>query len=349
MNIKEVFILKKYQKGLLSIFFMLSIILLTACADNNTNENAKDDKEKIVLGDSGWDSIRFHNGVAATIIEEGFGYPTEVTPGNEQTTFLGLQNGDIDVLTEVWFNGLQEEFTEAEEKGEVKQLSENFIGEGEGLFVPTYLIEGDEERGIEPEAPDLKSVEDLPKYWELFESPEKPDKGRIVGSPTTYEADEILQVKMETYGLDETYEYFRPGSDSALNTSLVEAYEAGKPWVGYNWGPTWVMGEYDMTLLEEDEYDEEVWDESKKTEFPNRPIIVGANQEFVDSGPEEVVDFLSNYETSAEITSNALAVMREQDIEPEEAANAWMKDNPDIWKEWIPEDVAEKVESAIND
>ncbi len=59
-------------------------------------------KDKIVFADPGWDSVRFHNGVAQTIIEEGYGYPTEVIAGSTAATFLGLIEGDIDVYMEIW-------------------------------------------------------------------------------------------------------------------------------------------------------------------------------------------------------------------------------------------------------
>jgi len=61
--------------------------------------------------------------------------------------------------------------------------------------------------------------------------------------------------------LNENYELFGTGSQSSLAASMVAAYEKGKPWIGYYWEPTWVMGKLDMTLIEEAPYDEEVWGE----------------------------------------------------------------------------------------
>ena len=50
------------------------------------------------------------------------------------------------------------------DKGTIIKLSTNFDDNSQGLYVPTYVIEGDKERGIEAVAPDLKTVEDLAKY-----------------------------------------------------------------------------------------------------------------------------------------------------------------------------------------
>src|SRR5699024_11288648 len=92
--------------------------------------------------------------------------------------------------------------------------SVNFDDNFQGLYVPTYVIEGDPERGIEPMAPDLKYITDLPDYWELFKDPEDDSKGRVIGSISGWTVDEILFDGFEHYNLDESYNYFRPGSES---------------------------------------------------------------------------------------------------------------------------------------
>src|SRR5699024_2637077 len=107
-----------------------------------------------------------------------------------------------------------------------------------------------EERGIEPMAPDLKSVDDLPDYWELFKDPEDPEKGRIYDGPAGWELERINEVKVKAYGLDEHYNRFLSGSGPALHTSMIRAYEAGEPWLGFEWVPNWVTGLYDLTKLE---------------------------------------------------------------------------------------------------
>src|SRR5690625_7683502 len=72
---------------------------------------------------------------------------------------------------------------------------------------------------------------------------------------------------------------FITGSDSAIVTDLVRAYEAGESWVGYYWSPTWVTAQYDLTLLEEPEFDQETWDENKGTEFPPNDVVIGVHKD----------------------------------------------------------------------
>ena len=167
------------------------------------------------------------------------------------------------------------------------------------------MIEGDAERGIEAVAPDLKTVQDLEKYPEIFQDPEDKSKGRIVGAPSSWVVSEHLETKLETYGLDEQYNYLAPGSDSAIVADLAGAYKEGEPWVGYYWSPTWVTASYDLTLLEDNPYDETVWEETKGTEFPPNDVVIAVHKD-LPTQAKEVVDFLSKYETSNAINGRSI-------------------------------------------
>src|SRR5699024_1876061 len=131
--------------------------------------------------------------------------------------------------------------------------------------------------------------------------------------------------KFETYGLGETMNNFIPGSDSALVADLVDKYEKGEAWVGYYWSPTWVTAKYDLTLLEEPEFDQEIWNETKGTEFPPNDVTVAVHKDFPDQAPD-VTEFLEKYETSNDLTEEALNYMEENDSSAEEAGKWWMKE-----------------------
>ncbi|PAV29809.1 ABC transporter substrate-binding protein [Virgibacillus profundi] len=331
------------MKKLILLFSAAILVVLSACGDSG----ADGEIETIVLADAGWDSIRVHNSIAQKIIEEGYGYDTEVTSGSTAATIQGVRDGDINVYTEVWTDNIKEVYEEAIEAGDFEKVSVNFDDNKQGLYVPTYVIEGDEERGIEPMAPDLRTVEDLKKYPEVFEDPEDPGRGRIINAPSGWAVAEAINAKFETYGLDETMNNFMPGSDAAAVADLVDAYKAGEAWVGYYWSPTAVTAQYDLTLLEEPEYDEETWNETKATEFPPNDVVVAVHKDFPDQAPD-VYEFLGNYETSSDLTEQALSYMDENDASPEEAAEWWMNEHEDIWTSWVPEDIAESIKESLN-
>ena len=319
------------------------VVLLSACGGGGAS---KDSIEVINFADAGWDSIRVHNSIARTIIEEGYGYDTEETNGTSAATFQALEQGDINVYMEVWTDNIKDIYEEAIEKETVLKLATNFDDNTQGLYVPTYVIEGDKERGIEAIAPDLKTVEDLAKYPEIFQDPEDKSKGRIVGAPSSWIVSEHIAEKIETYGLDETYNYLAPGSDSAIVASLAGAYQKGEPWVGYYWSPTWVTASYDLTLLEDNPYDAAIWDENKGTEFGPNDVVVAVHKD-LETQAKDVVEFLKKYETSSELTEVALNYMEETDADAEEAAEWWMEEYEDIWTSWVSEEVAGKVKESL--
>lgn len=341
--------MKRFTKNNLIFLslILLTMMILIACGQTNDGQAKKEvKKETIVLADPGWDSIIFHNSVASIIIKEGFGYNTEVIPGTTPATFLGLRQGEIDVYMETWQDNFIEQYTEAIENGEIVELSTNFDDNSQGLYVPTYVIEGDKERGIEPMAPDLKTLKDLEKYPELFIDPEDKTKGRIYGAPSSWGVSEIFVTKIKNYGLDEYYNVFDPGSDTSLATSLAGAIEKGKPWVGYYWDPTWVTGKFDLTLLKDDPFDKEKWEDGYRCEFKPVDVTVCANSDLLNTAPD-VVEFLKKYKTSSALTAQALAYMQENDVDADTAAKWFLKENGDIWTKWVSEEVAEKVKSAI--
>ncbi len=305
-------------------------------------------KDIIVFADPGWDSARFHNGIAQTIIEKGYGYPTEVIAGSTAATFLGLIEGDIDVYMEVWAANLGDTYYNPVKEGIIIETSINFNDNAQGIYVPTYMIKGDSKREIEPMAPDLKTVKDLKDYWKIFKDEEDPSKGRLYGAPPGWKVDQILRLKMETWGLNESFNYFSPGSDSALSAAIVAAYEKGEPIAAYYWEPTWIMGMLDMTLLEDEPYSEEKWTEESgyACEFSAMDIAIAVNKDFPARAPE-IVEFLKNYHTNSAMASAALAYMMENDCETMDAAIWFLQTREDVWTKWVPEDIAEKVKEAI--
>ncbi len=74
--------------------------------------------------------------------------------------------------------------------------------------------------------------------------------------------------------------------------------------------------------------------------------MVAVHKDLPDQAPE-VVEFLSNYETSSELTEEALYYMEDNDVTAEEAAMWWLEEHQDLWTSWVPDDIAEKVLDAM--
>jgi len=302
--------------------------------------------QPVVFVDFSWDSVQVHNRIAGFILEHGYGMSVDYLFADTVPGLLALERGDAQLSMEIWRDNIAEAWERGVNRGRYAELGRNFPDAPQGWYVPTYLINGDPERGIEPVAPDLRSVTDLARYWELFKDPEVPNRGRFYNAPTGWVVHDHNLDKLESYGLLDTFEPFDPGSDAALVASMASAYERGQPWVGYYWEPTWVMGLYDMTLLDEPPYTDECWETDKACAFKAAEVLIGAHKPWIDQHPE-IAAFLQNYETTLEQNNDMLAYMQRESAGIEEAALYFLRTYEDVWTAWVPADVAQRVRDAL--
>lgn len=331
--------------GKASKIFIVLLVLVTSLGFFTSDGLA----QPLRFIDYSWDSVLVHNRIAGFVAEHGFGYEVDYLFADTLPGTFGLLRGDLDISMETWVDNVQESWDKGIADGSIVDLGPNFPNAPQGWYVPTYVIEGDPERGIEPMAPDLKSVDDLPRYWEIFRDRENPNRGRFHNGVTGWAASEINVLSLAAYGLDEFYEVMYPGSQAALDASIARAYERGEAWFGYYWEPTWIMGMYDMTLLEEPPYTDACWDEDDgdyACGYPNVLVRIAVHHEIMDRAPD-LVEFLKEYETTLDQTNEVLAVMEEQGGSAEAAALWWLREYEELWTSWLEPDIAAKVKAAL--
>ncbi|MFC2006515.1 glycine betaine ABC transporter substrate-binding protein, partial [Chloroflexota bacterium] len=308
-------------------------------------------KPTIKLSDLNWGSAHFQSGVAKIIIEKGYGYPVELVEGKTIALFTAARTGDLDVFLEGWLPNQQEAYDEAMAAGDIIHLGFINNDNWQSLFVvPTYVIKGDPKRGIEPMAPNLKSVLDLakPEYKELFKNPENPGKGRIVTCVPGWECEKINMAQLAAYGLDDDYDLINPGSGASLHAGLKGAYEKGEPYITYEWGPTWIGGMLDLTRLEEPAYSKAVWDENNGCGYPSSDLFVVGHKDFPSKAPE-VAEMFRKWKMDTKTLGEALAYMQDTGGEPVDAAIWHLKNREEVWTKFVPSDVATKVKAAVVD
>lgn len=326
--------MKLFKKlAALTAVFTLSFSL-AACAGG--------DDDTIVLAAGDWESIQIHNEIAMYIMEHGYDQEAEQTIATTPIQIESLRNGSFDLNLEMWKANLPtyEEDTEA---GEYEEVAVNFIDPGQGIYIPGYL----------QDEYNIQTIQDLNDHKELFEHPEaEGDKGLIYGGPEGWAATAFLNTKFENEEdypeLTENFEFYPQGSTATLNATLQQAYDDEEPWAGYHWAPTWPHAVMDLRYLE-DELDYVADDHETRAvgDLPAGDVTVVVTDGFQDSYPE-IYDFLSNYETSTEITSNMINYSQEnEDSENIDAALWFLNEHEDLWTTWVPQDVADKVLDAL--
>jgi glycine betaine/proline transport system substrate-binding protein len=219
-----------------------------------------------------------------------------------------------------------------------------------GFVIPTYVVKGDSARGIDPMAPNLKTVFDLedPEMMDLFANPENPSKGLILNGPPGWECEIVVPLQIEAYGLAEEYDTLNAGSSEGLFASLKSAYDKGEPWLGYLWGPTWIAGALDLTLLEEPAYDEDVWNENYACGWPSVDLFIAAHSGFTDNAPD-LADMFGKWNLDTATLDEVLAYMNETGGEPVDAAVWFLKNRENIWTKFVTSEAATKIKEAVAD
>ena len=173
------------------------------------------------------------------------------------------------------------------EQGKVKTLT-NVISDGgeEGWWVPKYLAD---------KHPELKTIDGVLKNPDLVGK-------RFHNCPDGWGcrlANDNLKVafELEKNGI----EVFDHGSGETLATSIGSAYTDEKPWFGYYWGPTAILGKYPMVKVDMGPYKEDVHACNAKKEcanpgkssFPSAPVLTAVTTTFAEKNPE-IVELMKN-------------------------------------------------------
>ena len=334
---------KTLLSGLLAGAMMLS---LAGCGggggsasgggSGSTGGSAPKEKTTITFADVQWDSIKLNNALAGLVAEKVFGYTWEETPGSTPILHEALIGGDVDVHMEEWTDNIPAYQTDLE-AGKFTELGVNFDDNYQGFYIPRYLAD---------QYPDLKTVKDLAKYPQLFPDPEDSSKGIIYGGITGWEITEIMEKKVQAYGLDEYYNYFVSGSDAVLSAAMTSAWDKQEPIVAYYWEPTWLLGKYDFVLLEDDPYDPEQYQDGIGA-CPAVTVTVAVSNDFAASNPE-FCQFLSKFSMPSATISEALAYMQDNNADYEQAA-LWLltESHPELIDQWLTADQAETMKAAL--
>jgi glycine betaine/proline transport system substrate-binding protein len=302
------------------------------------------DATPVVFADLNWNSALFHNAVARFIIEAGYDVPTLAVAGSTVPSFQRLVRGEVDVIMERY--NFDDSVASAMESGQISDLGVLFSDAVQGWFVPRYVIEGDAERGIDPIAPDLASVDQLDNYAQTFASDRVSSVGDFYGGVPGWTAHKINCLKLKAYRLDDNYAQVTSASTADLFGALANAYDAGEPILFYLWAPTSPIARYDLVQLDEPAYDDACWATTRGCAYPTSDVRVLVQGTLAERAPD-VVDLLTAMDMDMQAVSAVLVAIEDESLTPDEAAVRWLRDNPNVWSQWVNDDVAERINQAL--
>ena len=305
--------------------------IVTSALSEQADSAARAKLRPIIMADFDWDSGLVMRAVIDKILIDEMGYKLDHISVGSSAAWPALATGDIDVAVEMWTANRVERVAKwVDDLGAIEFTSRlGYHGENL-LMVPTYVIEGDPERGIEPMAPDLKTWEDLRQYRDLFSILETAPDGRFL-TPNVGWAD--WPERFEAFDVGFTVQ--AAGSEAAMLAEIDSAIRKGEPIFFYGFTPHFMTRKWNLTSIPQPPWVEGCRITVFKCGDRIEDLSIMTNTGFKNEFPE-VYQFLQNITNVTDEDIGGMLLALDAGSTHEEASQAWLDANETKWRAWIP-------------
>ncbi|GGB21143.1 ABC transporter substrate-binding protein [Allosediminivita pacifica] len=292
---------------------------------------------EVSIAQMGWAAAEVTTNIAKFLLEQGYGCDVSLVQSDTIPAITSVaENGEPDVVTNLWLNSAGDAYNRLEEGGTITRLTSVLDPGGvEGWWIPTYLAE---------EHPELTTIEGIMENPDLV-------GGRFNNCPDGWGCRVVSDNLVRALDLEESgIEVFNHGSGETLASSMGSAVTDEEPWFGYYWGPTVPLGKYDMTRVKIGDYNEEAFADLQNadtpdpqvSDFPAAPILTSVTTAFQEENPE-VTEFFTNMTFATDEMSGLLAWQDENNASAEEVAVHFLTSAQDTWTGWVNDEAAERL------
>lgn len=295
---------------------------------------------KVSITEMNWASSQIITEVSKFLMEQGYGCTVEKVPSATTTSVASLaENGEPDIVTELWLNSTGAVYAKLEAEGKVTRLADVFDPGGvEGWWIPTYLAEA------HPELTTMKGILANPTLV----------GGRFNNCPDGWGCRIVNDNLIKALGMRDNIKIFDHGSGETLATSIAAAYDNKEPWFGYYWGPTAVLGKYKMTKVTIGDIDAAVHTANQNKEnaspavsdFPPAPVLTVATAALAAREPA-VAELMGKVSFEIGLLSGLLAWQDANSASAEEAAVHFLTTESGVWSQWVNEEARGKLSAFI--
>ena len=174
-----------------------------------------------------------------------------------------------------------------------------------------------------------------PELAKLFATAETGDKGQfLAGDPSWVQYDDQI---IENLGLHLQIVY--AGSEEAILAAVDSAYSRQEPILFYFWTPHSAFTRFDLTRVELPPYSDECYAKADEggvdCDYPPDELFKILWPELKEKAPD-AYQLLKNMQYTNDDQIQMIAAVEVDGKTPDEAAQAWLDANPDVWKAWLP-------------
>ena len=223
---------------------------------------AAEAKTQVVIGQLDWPGSRAIEEVLAQVMTEYLDADVGTISAAQEAMYEALDKGDgsVDIVADMWTDHLPAQMQAYVVPGSRETIILNetpYLGT-EGIFVPKYVAD----QGVTKLA-DLAK----PDVAKLFDS-DGNGKGELWAGAVGWESTNHTEVRAKSYGFADNFE-FTTVDQPVFLAQLKDAYEKKQPIAFYYWTPEWIFAAFDLTKLEEPEFNGYTMDSAKGTERYN--------------------------------------------------------------------------------
>jgi glycine betaine/proline transport system substrate-binding protein len=325
-------------------------IILAACLYAGMTQAQAAECGKVSIAEMRWGSA----GIAASfdkfILEKGYGCAVTIVDGDTLPTFASMNgSGTPDVASEFWVKAVKPQLDAAIKAGRLVKGAEILAdGAVEGWYIPKFIADAN---------PDIGSVQDALKHPELFPDTYNPKRAAVYNCPDAWACEISTANLFKALGAHKLgFELIDSRTPEDFDDSIARAFDNKVGWLGYYWSPTAVIGKYDMKLLDFGvPHDQAEWDactsvrgcaNPRVNAYPVSQAFTLVTRAFADrAGP--VMHYLQARSWDNETISQVLAWQDENKEDNENAALYFLQNYEELWRRWVPADVADKIKASL--
>jgi glycine betaine/proline transport system substrate-binding protein len=309
--------------------FAATVSLAALVAASATVSNAADSSDPIIIPIHNWSSQIVMSHVVGQIFES-MGNNVEFVTTDSQAVYESVRLGDVSLELEVWEGAFGASFRAALEKGGLHDAATHNAVTREDWWYPMWTKESC------PGLPDWKALNDCAA---AFATPETGDKGRFLGGPVDW----LKHDQERVDGLGMNFVVVNAGSAAALWAEIGAAEADKKPVVVFNWTPNFAEAGWPGEFVEFPAWEDGCNEDPSKGPNPDKTydcgnpangyLKIAAWDGMKDKWPAAYATLTKVSFTNPQIAEMAKLVDIDE-MEPEDAAAAWLEANEDVWKPW---------------
>ncbi|MEL7212131.1 MAG: choline ABC transporter substrate-binding protein [Pseudomonadota bacterium] len=262
----------------------------------------------VTFSDVGWTDITATT-AATSVVLEALGYEADVKVLSVPVTYSSMAAGDIDVFLGNWMPTMEADIAPYREAGTVDTVRENLTGAKYTLATNAAGA-----------ALGIADFADIATHIDALE-------GNIYGIEPGNDGNRLIldMISSNAFGL-EGFEV-KESSEQGMLAQVDRATKRDEPVIFLGWEPHPMNANFDLTYLTGG-------DDFFGPDLGGATIYTNTRAGYVDECPN-VGALLKNLEFSLAMENEIMGAILNDGTDPEEAATAWLKANPDMFMSWL--------------